>query len=228
MDDSGEDYSIDYDSYPMSGSYWPKRVAAYFVDLAMVFFVLLLVFLIGFYVSETTFTAVAAGILILLTGILTWILKAGLEYAKETTPGKSFLGLTVISGYGKPSFGELLLRNLSMFVIIIGSILDMLIGMFSSEDSRQKFLDRKTNTMVVEEVAVAEELPRRRYAPPPEAPPEPPEKVRLGFPGRVKTGNCPRCGAPYRILDPGDDSFSGLWNYRCTWCNHKVFERERS
>lgn len=226
MDDSGEDYSIDYDSFPMTGSYWFKRFIAYLVDLFMVFFVMLLVFLIGFMVSEMEMTAISTFIMIALTGIFTWILKSGLEYTKETTPGKWLMGLIVISGYGKASFGELLMRNASNILIFIGPLFDLVIGMGSSEDSRQKFLDKKTTTMVVEQIAMVEEIPRRTYAVPPPAL-EPKEKVRLGFPGRMRTGNCPRCGAPYRILDPGDDSFSGLWNYRCTWCNHKIFEKER-
>jgi len=223
MDDSGEDYSIDYDSYPRTGSYWMKRVTAYIVDVAMVFFVLLLAFIVGFIISDMAVTWVSVVILIALTGLFTWILKAGLEYTKETTPGKGIMGLTVISGYGKASFGELMIRNISTVLIFIGPILDLLIGMASPRDSRQKMLDKATTTMVVEQVAIVEEKPRRTFAAPPPTPPESQEKLRLGFPGKMRTGNCPRCGAPYRILDPGDDSFSGLWNYRCTWCNHKIF-----
>jgi uncharacterized RDD family membrane protein YckC len=40
----------------------------------------------------------------------------------------------------------------------------------------------------------------------------------------LRHGRCSRCNSPFRILEKGDTSFSGLWNSHCTWCNKAVFE----
>ncbi len=45
----------------------------------------------------------------------------------------------------------------------------------------------------------------------------------LPFPEELLNGSCPKCGTPYR-LDAEEGAFSGLWNYRCTWCNYPVFD----
>jgi uncharacterized RDD family membrane protein YckC len=43
----------------------------------------------------------------------------------------------------------------------------------------------------------------------------------------LRHGRCSACASPFRILEKGDTSFSGLWNSRCTWCNKQVFEDDR-
>lgn len=42
----------------------------------------------------------------------------------------------------------------------------------------------------------------------------------------LRHGRCSKCGSPFRILEKGDTSWTGLWNSRCTWCNKLVFEDE--
>jgi uncharacterized RDD family membrane protein YckC len=223
MDKSGEDPVIDYDAYPMTESYWSKRIISYLIDTAMAFVIMLVIFVFILNIWDTGITTAWVLLLLLATGITTWIGKSVFEYTAGTSPGKGIMKLRLVSAYDRPTFGELLIRNLSSVLIIIGPGLDLISR--SSTDPREKKLDSISNTLVVEDLVMVEERPSRPIMTRPIEEPRPREKMSLGFPDRMRTGTCPRCGAPYRILDPGDEGFSGLWNYRCTWCNFKVFER---
>jgi hypothetical protein len=133
------------------------------------------------------------------------------------------MGLKVIDMYGKVTLGESLVRNFLEIVPIILPLFDYIIGMAVAQDSRQKLFDSISKTLVIENIpVVVDEKPRympRRIV----QEPQPKEKVKLDY-RRIRVGHCPRCNAPYRVLAPGDESFSGLWNHRCTWCNHLITE----
>ena len=47
----------------------------------------------------------------------------------------------------------------------------------------------------------------------------------MDFPAHLLNGECPKCHSAYKIVPPDDkNTWSGLWNYRCTWCNKLVFD----
>lgn len=222
MEKTGESPSIDFERYPMTGSYWIKRTFAYVLDTAMAFILVLLLFLLVTLIWEINVGAIWWIVLYLVVGVVTVVGKTIMEFITGTSPGKGIFGMRVVSAYEHPTIGELLWRNFFSILPFIMPILDLIMGS-GTEDPRQKMLDASTKTLVVEKIMEVEERPVRHFAPPREEPPVKQEKTKLDFPGRARVGHCPRCGAPYRVLPPGDDSFSGLWNYRCTWCNHLIF-----
>ena len=223
MEINGESPSIDYERYPKTESYWLKRFGAYVLDTGMAFILVLLVFLLLTLIWGIEVGTVLIIIFYVVVGLFTFIGKSIIEFITGTSPGKGIFGLRVVSAFERPTMGELLRRNLFCILPFILPLIDLLLGS-GTEDSRQKMQDASTKTLVVENLMTVEERPARRYIPPAEGPKVEKEKMKLDFPGRARVGHCPRCGAPYRVLPPGDDSFSGLWNYRCTWCNHLIFK----
>ncbi len=219
MERSEEWDGIDFESYPKSENYWMKRGSAYIVDtlLALVF-TILFILLLGLTGILSSFFAWI--VILLITGILTLIMKSLMESITGSSIGQKMFKLRVVSGFGSMTMGDALKRNGLDFFPLLIPIIDLLLGS-GGEDRRQKLMDRVANALVVEELVQAEEVRRHYYRPPPV---EPKERTRLGFPDKLRVGKCPRCGAPYRILDQDDKSFSGLWNYRCTWCNQLVFD----
>jgi len=215
-----EPHGIDFGSYPKSDSYWPKRITAHLIDLLIyglisVILVLLISSAVGLSVLITLI------IILALTGILVFLMNSIFDAVKGASIGKQITHLRVIGEKEEISASQAFGRNVLHIIPVIGPILNWLIGL-SSEDDRQVWLDSLSTTLVIEDISEVRESPVYSYAPPP--PPKPKEKISLGFPGKAMTGNCPRCGAPYRILPREDRSWSGLWNYRCTWCNYKIFE----
>ena len=220
MEEYGDEVYLDFESYPKTESYGMKRAIAYLIDQIIVLLgVLFVALLLGVDLADYTSWL----IMILVAGIFNWILKSLMEGIRGESLGKGIMGLKVVDMYGKVTLGESLVRNFLEIVPIILPLFDYIIGMAVAQDSRQKLFDSISKTLVVENIpVVVEEKPRytpRRIV----QEPQPKEKVKLDY-RRIRVGHCPRCNAPYRVLAPGDDSFSGLWNHRCTWCNHLITE----
>ncbi|OYT45131.1 hypothetical protein B6U90_03940 [Thermoplasmatales archaeon ex4484_6] len=215
----------DPSDYPMTGTYHAKRAAAYLVDLALVFFPILLVF---YYTDSDLGNAMNWFYILIITGLFTFVLKVVLEFGTGRSPGKWIFGLRIVTPDGELSLGQVFLRNILNIFVVVGPILDMLIGRAVSSDERLKYLDNQSFTLVIEDVPLEVEEPRVRTYRPPVRVEEPTsrEKFKLDY-RQVRVGHCPRCGAPYRVLPPDDPSFSGLWNHRCTWCNYLIREDER-
>ncbi|MCU0799092.1 MAG: RDD family protein [Candidatus Thermoplasmatota archaeon] len=209
--------ALDFDRYPRTGNYFVKRASAYIADVLLCF-VISLIFLV---LIGVDMTGLLGWVLVyILTGLLSAAYKLLFDGMGTRTLGKAVFSLRVVGLEDGPGFGEAALRNLSVILPFIGPLLDQLIGNGTALDSRQKLTDHLSTTLVVEDIEeVAIERPMAIPPPPPK------EKMFLDY-RNVRVGNCPRCGAPYRVLAPGDSTFSGLWNHRCTWCNHLIRENE--
>ncbi len=214
-----EEGILDFEAYPKSEGYELKRGVAYLIDQILS---LMLVLAIALVAKVDLKELVPWIVILLIAGTLAWLYKSLFEGMMGNTIGKKFMGLKVIDGYGQVTLGESLVRNFLNIVPVIFPVLDYVIGMAVSQDSRQKMMDNVSKTLVVEDIplVVEEYRPRPR---PVMVEQKPKDKVRLDY-RRIRVGHCPRCGAPYRVLEPGDETFSGLWNHRCTWCNHKITE----
>lgn len=212
-----EESALDFDRYPRTGNYFVKRASAYVADV-LLFFVISFIFLI--IVGVDMAGLVGWVLLYILTGLLTTAYKMLLDGMGTRTLGKAIFSLRVVGLEDGPGFGPAVLRNLSATLTFIGPLVDQLAGNGTALDTRQKLTDHLSTTLVVEDIEeVAIERPMTII------PPQPKEKMFLDY-RSVRVGNCPRCSAPYRVLAPGDSTFSGLWNHRCTWCNHLIRENE--
>lgn len=219
MDGYEEEVTLEFEKYPQTESYEIKRAVSYFIDLILSFSAVFVVFLIADVKLDEPMTWVWV---VIATGALNFLMKVLLESMLSVTIGKGLLGLRVIDAYGPVTAGEALARNLSGIVPLL-PLLDYFLGQGSALDKRQKMSDSMTGTLVIEDIPPEPEEPRPRPRPIITEAPKPREKVKLDY-RKVRHGNCPRCGAPYRVLDEGDSTFNGLWNYRCTWCNHLITE----
>jgi uncharacterized RDD family membrane protein YckC len=220
MEEYGDEVYLDFESYPKTESYEIKRTIAYLIDqiivlLGVIFVALLIPVDLAVYTNWLIMLIIAGGI--------NWIFKSLMESMRGESIGKGIMGLKVIDAHGKVTMGEALVRNFLEIVPVILPLIDYILGMAIAQDSRQKLFDSITKTLVIEDIPIEVEerpryIPRRTVQEP-----IPKEKVRLDY-RRIKVGHCPRCNSPYRVLAPGDESFSGLWNHRCTWCNHRITE----
>jgi len=221
MDEYRDEVYLDFEAYPKTEGYELKRAVAYLIDQIIS---LLPILPIAILLNTDLEDPISWVLILIISGLFAWIMKSLLESTFGDTFGKKMMGLRVIDAYGRIRLGEALIRNILDIVPIILPVLDYAIGMAVARDNRQKLLDSISKTLVIENVApVIEEAPRSRPRPVMVEPPQPKEKIRLDY-RRIRVGHCPRCNAPYRVLDQGDESFSGLWNHRCTWCNHLITE----
>ncbi|MGA1872424.1 MAG: RDD family protein [Thermoplasmatota archaeon] len=220
MEDALEEVYLDFESYPKTESYDIKRLFAYLIDQIIVLLGVIFVYIL----LAVNLADYGVWIIILLiSGLFNWLIKSVMEGMRGESIGKGIMGLKVTDAYGKVTVGESLVRNLLEIVPVILPIFDYAIGRSVAKDDRQKLMDHISKTLVIEDIAIVEEerpkfIPRRIVEEP-----KPREKVMLDY-RRIRVGHCPRCDAPYRVLAPGDTSFSGLWNHRCTWCNNLITE----
>lgn len=225
MDQYEEEESWDTLSYPKTDSYMIKRVGSYIFDLAISAFIVIF----AFYLLESDLNDGLTWLYIAIaTGVLNFMIKMIMESASGRSFGKMAFGMIVIGPEVDIGFGQALVRNLTAIVPFIGPLFDLVFGRGGAKDDRQKLSDNASNTLVIEDIPIPVEEPVRRVRREPikVEPPKPKEKVRLDY-RSMRVGHCPRCGAPYRVLPPDDPSFSGLWNHRCTWCNHRIQEDDR-
>ncbi len=124
--------------------HWIRRVAAYILDFIIASIPVLLLFLslqIGFQRDILWFfPAVGGAVQVFYCAIF--------EYAKRQTVGKMLLGLRVEALKGGLSLHETIIRNISKIHGLL-IIIDVLVGMATKGDPRQRYLDRVAETTVV-------------------------------------------------------------------------------
>jgi len=132
----------------------------------------------------------------------------GLEVALENPPEPEDGGDVKDTPIG----GKALMRNAPKLLLVVGAFLTLKnpsMGCVFREFRPDEYIEAK---------------PRRSWTPKEETAEEDLTLTdELPFPAELLNGHCPKCGTPYR-LDADEGSFSGLWNYRCTWCNYPVFD----
>lgn len=212
------DREVHPSDFERTESYFLKRFFGYVIDLALMMIISIFIFLIA---GSDLGAALTWFLIIAVAGILLVLMKTATEWIKKESPGKFLVGLRVEPLGEDLSLPAAFLRNLTGAIPLLLPILDMAIGFAGSEDNRQKITDSISKTIVVENMPV---VARELHRPIQMEPRERPEPFRLGFDSGYAKGNCPRCGAPYRVLPPGDERFNGLWNHRCTWCNYMIQE----
>ncbi|MFW3147125.1 MAG: RDD family protein [Thermoplasmatota archaeon] len=221
MDGYGEPEGLDFERYPKSEGYEVKRVVAYLIDQLFVFIIVALVALVA--LPDAMGSPLLWILIVIISGFLNVLLKSFFEGMGGRFIGKGIMGLRVIDAYGQPTVGQCFIRNILEIVPVILPIIDYFIGTATAEDKRQKLMDSITGTLVIEEMLPEPEPEFYRPRPIKVQEPKSREKVMLDY-RKFRSGTCPRCGSPYRILEPEDKSFSGLWNFRCTWCNNLITE----
>ena len=122
--------------------HWLKRLCAFAIDAAIVLLpTLAILYLLGVH------AAVVFGII---SGIIFMIYSALAEATSEQTIGKAVLHLRVKSRKGKVTAGEATLRNIPKFFWYIFPIIDVLLGLTTQGDPRQRLSDRILGTTVVQ------------------------------------------------------------------------------
>lgn len=124
--------------------HWIKRLGAAFVDVLTVF-VPVWALAIVFGLRGLDLDAVAG----LTSGVCWFIYSTACEYAYGYTLGKKLASLRVSSERGDLTLKEAAVRNVSKLFWFIMLPLDILIGMLSYGDPRQRFTDRIFQTTVV-------------------------------------------------------------------------------
>ncbi len=123
--------------------HWIRRTIAVLIDWAIV---LVTASITGFLLG--------AGVGVLSAGLnailaVFWVLySAVMEYLYGATLGKMMLGLKVQSLKGPLQLSDTLLRNLSKVHGLI-LLVDTLVGMATTGDPRQRFMDRIADTTVI-------------------------------------------------------------------------------
>ncbi len=125
-------------------AHWMKRAGAGVIDIATVF-VPVWAIALSFGLQHTyfdIFIGVASG--------ACWFLYSTMsEYFYGFTLGKKLASLRVSSDRGELKFHEAAFRNISKLFWFIMLPLDLLLGMFTYGDPRQRFVDRVFETTVV-------------------------------------------------------------------------------
>ena len=112
----------------------------------------------------------------IIDGFVIFLYFVVLEVATHASIGKKILHLKVVTTSGQPlSIGGIFIRNL--FKILYPLLwIDVLLGMFTDGDPRQKYMDRVANVTVMRDDAQAyaeEQFRQMQYVPPhPQVPPQ--------------------------------------------------------
>lgn len=148
---------------------WVYRLIAYVIDsiiIVIIAAIISVVTALGFFVLGWG-SLMVLGIM----GVLYFLYYSIMDFAWGATLGKKIMGLSVQSTDGQRlTFINAFIRNLSkIFWLIL--FLDWLIGIVSTGNKQQKFLDRIAGAVVIqkgEPFAAAQS----NYPPPPPPPPE--------------------------------------------------------
>jgi uncharacterized RDD family membrane protein YckC len=223
-----------YEVAPVGTGYWGKRTVAYLIDSIFVLFPLVLfayaIMGWGFIIAPLSNPFMLL-VFSLIFGIMQVLYFAYLEGTGERsyTIGKAIVKLEVFSLEGGPvTGGQAFKRNASKILKVL-LLIDIIMGLMSKrrEDYTQKGGDVSARTALqIIQPAVAP--PRRapyKSMQPAKKKDDDDLKGAMDFPAHLLNGECPKCHSAYKIVPPDDrNTWSGLWNYRCTWCNKLVFD----
>ncbi|UCH90085.1 MAG: RDD family protein [Thermoplasmata archaeon] len=228
----GEDQT--FEVMPVGTGFWGARTVAFIIDSIFIAFPLLLfVYVLGGLgmLLNPLGNWLYVLIFMLIFGFLQVIYFTFLEGTgeKSYSIGKALMNLEVISLDGGPvTGGQAFKRNASKLLKIL-LLIDIIAGSSSArrEDYSQKSSDISART-AIQVLVFAPTTPKRKPFKKVSLADKPKRRVKkrdLGFPAHLLNGQCPRCQSPYKIIPPDDKTtWSGLWNYRCTWCNKLVFD----
>jgi uncharacterized RDD family membrane protein YckC len=147
---------------------WIYRLIAYIIDtiiIGIVAWVIAIVAALGIFV-------LGFGSLIFLgiMGVLYLLYYTILDTVWGATIGKKLLGLTVQTTDGRRlDFGKAFIRNISKFFPLL-LFIDWLIGIVSTGNKQQKFLDRVVGAVVIQR---GQPFTSESTTPPPPPPPPP-------------------------------------------------------
>ena len=155
--------------------HWIRRFIAFVIDVIIVVVVAFIFSLFLFLFSW------AWPLWMLLTGILWWVYSFIFEGLLGGTVGKKLVSLHVVATDGVMDLPRALIRNASkIFPLLI--LIDLVVGMATEGDPRQRFLDRIAHTTVTridqqaymeEQFRMMQHVPPHPAAPPPGAYPPP-------------------------------------------------------
>ena len=131
--------------------YWIVRFIACIIDAIIVSIISsLFLFILILFPFDVWITSFFFGIL--------WLLySTGLEGIKGYTIGKKVMKLKVVTHVGKLDFQTSLIRNISKIWGIF-LLIDFIVGLATEGDPRQRYLDRLTDTLVVEDPGKRKQL----------------------------------------------------------------------
>ena len=118
--------------------HWLLRVAAYLVDWLLIWTPFWVIFLM---LGQASFSLVAGGIMVLYCAFF--------EVSSGETIGKKLLGLRTVSNHGSMDNQKAFLRNISKVFPVL-ALIDVIIGLATTGDPRQKYTDRLAYTTVIE------------------------------------------------------------------------------
>ena len=206
-----------------------SRAVAGFIDFLFAGVIAILVYLL-MGISPLTLDIVGWLIFLLVLGIFHMLLNAAFEASRARSIGKYTMGIEVYSLREDPEVtgGQAFGRNASKIHLIL-YVMDILAGV--GGQPTQKGSDKSVDTVLIKSRPTIVRRPRKRKAPAwtrdvddSDMGLSEDEETRRRMIDYLRHGKCSRCGSPFRILEKGDTSWTGLWNSRCTWCNKMVFE----
>jgi hypothetical protein len=201
-------------------TYMGKRIVAYFIDLIIFIAPGPVLLALGLWWAPPMGLEMGP-VIGIVAGVVSFIVWQYLYFCLAEGFGRCTIGTRIVGLEvaleeppedvdDAPIGGKAFVRNAPK-LIIIGGIMTLIknpaLGCYFRPFTEPEVIEMKpkrawTPTDEEEDLTLREELP---------------------FPEELLSGHCPKCGTPYR-LDAEEGAFSGLWNYRCTWCNYPVFD----
>jgi len=140
---------------------WIRRVIAYVIDsvillivLAIVNAFLALILLVPSLIfSFNVFGGVFSGFSALLGLVIIWGYYTLFEGSMSATVGKKIMGLRVRPSRGRMNYTKAFIRNFTKAwipIIVLLFLLDLVIGLVTAGDPRQRFSDVVADTSVIE------------------------------------------------------------------------------
>ena len=139
---------------------WIKRVVAFIVDSIIVGIILVIVSIIFTVlllpvrlVTVDAFTGFSAGVSTILSPLIVYGYYTFFEGSFSATIGKTLLGLRVIpTRGGTMTYKKAFIRNLTKpwnWFIAVLFLLDLLLGLATEGDPRERFMDTLAGTVVI-------------------------------------------------------------------------------
>jgi len=139
---------------------WIKRVIAFIVDsiiVGIIFVIVSIIFTVLLLpvrlVTVDAFTGLSAGVSSILSPLIVYGYYTFFEGSFSATIGKTLLGLRVIpTRGGTMTYKKAFIRNLTKpwnWVIAVLFLLDLLLGLATEGDPRERFMDTLAGTVVI-------------------------------------------------------------------------------